>query len=246
MKYLTNPDRRGGATMARKKRRTAAQRRATARLIAHNKARRRATKRTSAAPARARTTHRGAGGSMAKRRRRRSTARKTVRRRSTTARRRTHTRRRRRTGGAITMRPVRGRVYRRNPSFGGILGSVVETAKDAGATLVGGAAARVISGYIPIQQQGLVGVAVQTAVAIGLRMIAGKVVNRDLARFVGAGAMQVPLKNLITTFVPQAGAFLGDYDGVGAYLPEAGVGAYLEPGVGDYENQQVGSYVEVM
>jgi len=40
--------------------------------------------------------------------------------------------------------------------------------------------------------------------------------------------MQVPLKNLITSFVPQAGAYLGDYDSIGAYEAMQG---YL-PGAG--------------
>ncbi|MGH3589539.1 MAG: hypothetical protein ACRDRF_00680 [Pseudonocardiaceae bacterium] len=118
---------------------------------------------------------------------------------------------------------------------------------DAGATLVGGALARTASGLIPLPNTGLTGAAVGLGVALGIGMAARKVVSADTARFLTAGAMQVPLKSLITTFVPQAGAFLGDYDNIGTYaLPGGGVAGYLDSvsDPSDYGRSDMSSYVE--
>jgi hypothetical protein len=117
--------------------------------------------------------------------------------------------------------------YRRNPA---IVAQLRQGAMDAGATLAGGAAARMATGLLPLPKDGIAGAAAGLAVALGVGMVARKVVSNDTARFITAGAMQVPIKNLITTFVPQAGAFLGDYDNVGTYALPAGVGDYLNPG----------------
>ncbi len=114
-----------------------------------------------------------------------------------------------------------GRRYHRNP---GILGIAKQSVMDAGATLVGGAAARAITGFVPLPDAGLMGVAKGAAVAIGVGLAARRFTNSDTARFITAGAMQVPLKALITTFMPSAGAFLGEYDGVSAYIEEQGGG----------------------
>ena len=125
-------------------------------------------------------------------------------------------------------RARRRRGYARNP---GIVAQLRQGAMDAGATLVGGALARTVGGFVPLPKDGLAGAASGLAVALGVGFAARKVVSSDTARFITAGAMQVPIKNLITTFVPQAGAFLGDYDNIGAYaLPATGVGDYLNPG----------------
>lgn len=119
---------------------------------------------------------------------------------------------------------------------------------DAGATLVGGAAARIVTGFVPLPKDGLAGVAVGLGVALGVGMAARKVVKGDTARFIVAGAMQVPIKSLITTFVPGAGAYLGDYDNIGAYqLPSGnGMGDYLNPGsqnmYTEREDEQIGVY----
>ena len=104
---------------------------------------------------------------------------------------------------------------------------------DAGATLAGGAVARMASGFLPSLGSPLVNVAAQFALGAGIGIASRKVVSADTARFITAGAMQVPLKNLITTFVPQAGAFLGDYDNVGTYeMPGGGVSGYMGAGQG--------------
>lgn len=137
----------------------------------------------------------------------------------------------------------RRRGYRGNP---GIVAQIQQGAMDAGATLVGGAVARTVSGFVPLSDAGIMGVAKGTLVAVGVGMAARRFLSSDTSRFIMAGAMQVPLKNLITTFVPQAGAFLGDYDGVSAYIgEEPEVSGYVSDvsGVGEmYEG--VGEYVE--
>jgi len=116
---------------------------------------------------------------------------------------------------------------------------------DAGATLAGGAVARVVTGFVPLPKDGLAGVAVGLGVALGVGVAARKFTRGDTARFIMAGAMQVPIKSLITTFVPQAGAYLGDYDSMGTYaLPSGGgMGDYLNPGMyGQPEEVEIGVY----
>jgi hypothetical protein len=120
---------------------------------------------------------------------------------------------------------------------------------DAGATLVGGAVARIATGFLPLPKEGLAGAASGLAVAVAVGIVAGNFVRGDTARFITAGAMQVPVKALITTFVPGAGAYLGDYDAVGTYALPGGngdVGNYLSPGMYGYgaasDDVEVGVY----
>lgn len=169
---------------------------------------------------------------MARRKKRSTARRSTAKRRSSPRRRRSAKRRSpvtrlRRNSVYLTNRPHRRRKrYGMNPR-GGIVGQVMQGMKDAGATLVGGALARTATGFVPLPNTGLTGAAVGVGVAVALGMVARKVVSADTARFITAGAMQVPLKALITTAVPSAGAFLGDYDAMGVYGPQ-GVAGYLD------------------
>lgn len=235
--FMVNPPRRKS-----RKRRTAAQKRATAKMIAANKRKRSAGKKKRRAPARARNKVRRIRklnrkvAPVARKRRRRTTARRAAprrRRRSSTKRRSPVTSLRRHSVYLTNPRRKRRRVrrsrYRRNPS---IVGQIKQGVFDAGATLAGGAAARVVSGMLPLPKDGLAGTASSLAVALAVGMVARKVVSHDTARFLTAGAMQVPVKNLITTFLPGAGAYLGDYDNIGTYAVGAGgVGNYLSPGM---------------
>lgn len=132
--------------------------------------------------------------------------------------------------------PRRRRRHRRNPrrfSSGGVVKTLKQGAMDAGATLVGGAVARMATGMLPLPKDGVAGAASGLAVAVGIGILSRKVVSGDTSRFITAGAMQVPIKNLITSFVPGAGAFLGDYDQqmFGSYAMPDGVGNYLNPGM---------------
>lgn len=238
MLFMVNPP--------KKKRRSAAQKRATAKMIAANrrsrgllksirtksKKRRGTKKRQRSATT---TTSRKRKPIMAAKRRKGTTKRRrrTTKRRSPVTSLRRHAvyqtnPRRRRRSKAVTHRRRRTR-YHRNPA---LFATLQQGAMDAGATLVGGAAARIVGGLLPLPKDGLAGVASGLAVALGVSFAARKVVKGDTARFITAGAMQVPIKSLITTFVPQAGAYLGDYDSIGAYaLPSSqGVGDYLQSG----------------
>lgn len=235
--FMVNPPKRKS-----RKRRTAAQKRATAKMIAANKAKRRGTKkRRRSAPKVSTRRKRKAVTPMAKRRRRRTTARKAAprRRRRSTAKRRSPVTSLRRHSVYLTnprRRKRRVRRFRRNPA---LFAQLRQGAMDAGAALVGGAAGRIVTGMLPLPKEGLAGVASSLAVALGVGFAARKVVSADTARFITAGAMQVPIKNLITTFVPQAGAFLGDYDNIGTYaLPgENQMGNYLSPGMYGYQQE---------
>ncbi len=236
MLYLINPRKRGAARKARKKRRTAAQKAATKKMLA-------ARKRAGASKRRkSRTTKRST--SMARKARKRSSTRK----RRRTARRRSPGVRLVRRGVAVYQgnprrrrRGARRRGYRGNP---GIVGIVKQGAMDAVATLGGGAAARIVTGFVPLPDAGIMGVAKGALVAVGIGVASRRFLSSDTARFVTAGAMQVPIKNLITTFLPQAGAYLGDEsypsfngaegDDMGAYLSGGESPADLYEGVGEY------------
>ena len=117
---------------------------------------------------------------------------------------------------------------------------------DSLATLGGGAVARIAGGFIPLADAGILGAAKGVGIAVVIGMASRKFLSSDVARFITAGAMQVPIKNLITSFVPAAGAYLGDYDNVGAYeIGEDEVGDYLQSGgVEEMGEDEVGAYIE--
>jgi hypothetical protein len=116
--------------------------------------------------------------------------------------------------------------------------------KDTGAVLAGGAVGRTVGGLLPVFGNPVAEAAKGVLVAIGVRMAASKFLGADVARFAAAGAMQVPLKNLVLGFVPQAAPFLGDYGDafMGSYGGAAAVGA----GDSNYTGaEEFGSYTEV-
>lgn len=240
MLYLVNGPPKGGRKGKRK--RTAKQRAATKKMLA---ARKRAT--ASRSTSSARTTKRST--SMARKAKRSGASRK--RRRSSAKRRGAGVRLVRRGTTVYQGNPKRrrargGRRYHRNP---GILSGIKQQVMDAGATLVGGAAARAITGFVPLPDGGVMGFAKSALVAVGVGIGARKVVSSDTARFIAAGAMQVALKNAITSFVPAAGAFLGEYDGVQGYVEDQNpavsgyvTGGALYEGVGEYESA-MGAYL---
>jgi hypothetical protein len=105
-------------------------------------------------------------------------------------------------------------VYSSNPPF---LRGIMQGGKDAAAVLAGGAAARTISNLVPLAKTGFIGIGVQVGAAAVVGMAARRFVSGDIARMMVAGAMQVPLKALITQFIPGAAGLLGDYD-MSSYL----------------------------
>lgn len=222
MIYAINAPRR-----RRKKKRSAKQRAATRKMLA---ARKRKLGAKRAQPARRKSTRTTRRTSMARRKRR--AAPKSRRRRRGTAKRRSGVRLVRRGMTVYQGNPRRHRRSRRRRGYGrnpAIIAIIKQSAMDAVATLGGGAAARVVTNLVPLANTGLAGVAKGVGVAAVIGLASRRFLSADTARFVTAGAMQVPVKALITTFLPQAGGFLGDYDNIEAYV-ESGQGDYLQSG----------------
>jgi hypothetical protein len=237
-RFLINPKRRKAARKGSgtRRRRTAAQRAATARMLAANVARRRTSKggkmatkrkRKAAAPRKRRrkVTRRNPGMLANPRRRRRATARKVTRRR---------------------------RSVRRNPSIGGALSLVTRGVKDAAYMVGGEMASNIVAGYIPALLKGADGVETQTGAQ--LRKVISAVVvgfgaqqlfkgRGDAARFMVAGALAAPIKQVIRPLLPTTGVLSGalaSYPRLAAYptpvpVLTAGRGAltgYARRGVG--------------
>ena len=104
--------------------------------------------------------------------------------------------------------------YRHNP---GIMANVIGSVKDAAFVGVGAAVGRTVGNIIPIGGTPITDFAKGVVVAVGVRMLGRRFLGPDAARMLAAGALYVPFKNVITSFVPAAGAFLGDYSDLAAY-----------------------------
>jgi hypothetical protein len=242
MLYFVNPASKGRkrqASKGKKKRKGPSRKQLAARRKFAAMARARA--RTAKKKKRATTRRKPA---MATRKRKRTT---TKRRRRTTAKRRSGVRLVRRGTTVYQGNPRRKRRgrrrYHRNP---GIVAQLVGLAKDTGAVLVGGAVGRVASNVLPSFGNPIADAAKGFAIAIGVRMFGGKLVGNDMARLAAAGAAQVPLKNLIVGFVPQAATFLGDYEAQGALMGEySDVSGYLDAGDMVEVAENMGSYSDV-
>jgi hypothetical protein len=118
--------------------------------------------------------------------------------------------RRRFHAAGYTRNPRRRHRYRRNPA-GGIVRQTTDLMLGAGAALVGAAAGRAVGNLIPFgQSDPVMGFVKGVAVAIGIRMVGPKVgLSPRLAELAAVGAIMGPTKDLIVSFVPQAGQFLG-------------------------------------
>ncbi len=213
---ISNPVKKGRKKMAtRRKPRTAAQKRATAKLVASNRRRR-------------------AGGSTA-------TAAAPRRRRRTSV--RTHAtrtyRRARRAAGTAVRRIRRRHASAHRAGFG-----IVHLLKQAGAGAVGALAVDIVYSKLPIPaslQGGNVGAVTKAAVTVGLGILAGKVVNKQLAHGATVGALTVQLHSILKNFAGGFGlAGYTDINGIGEvgyYTPAAiadnsgGIGEYMS-GVG--------------
>lgn len=217
--YLINPP--GRRRMARKrrkgrKRRTAAQIRATKKMLAAARRARRAKSGTKRRKARRTTT----------RKRRFTVARRSSRRRVT--------RRRRRRGGTgtIKFRKVRGSIYRRNPP---LVRRFMRGVQDGLMVNAGEAGVNIVAGFVPLPQDGIMGVAVKGALATGLGMVADRVLPGDSARMIVAGGFAAAMKPFLRQ-LPVIGPALGEDLPIGE-LPigeyEDAMGSYPE-GVGEY------------
>lgn len=232
---IVNPSPRKGKKMAtRKKARTAKQRAATRRLVAMNRAR--------------------AKGHSAPRRAKRSSAAPKRRRARRTTVHSAPARRVRRRGHRISSKRAAshaGRVlrYRRPNPIDFMLNTLTPS-------LVGGAGALgldVVMGVLPIPdtlKNGPMAPLVKVAGAIGLGMIASKVVNRRVGEQVAAGAITVQVYNFAKAMLIKVGGgkipglsmypdgYLGEYVS-GNEMPALG---YRDSGmnVGEYDNSMSG------
>jgi hypothetical protein len=144
------------------------------------------------------------------------------------------------------------RRHHRNPalSAGGIIKQATRGVKDASAIVIGKAATRVVSNFIPIgTNAGIIGAVKQVLVAVGVGYGASKLVKSgDFARFVTAGGIAGALETIVKGLnIPILSANLGDggeysalnatgtsaYQGIGAYVQSPGVGAYPLGEMGD-------------
>lgn len=193
--FVGNPPKRRKA----KKRRTAAQRRATAKMLRARKASLRKTKKAGASR-RSLTTRRKRSVPMATTKRRRKSKKRVVAaRRRSTARRKT-TRRRRRSTGSITLRRVKGAVYKRNP---GIVNTLMQGVKDAAFVFAGRTAAGMVAAKLPNVVGGNVGLMVNKGVTgVLLGLVTRKALGNDAARFVVAGAFGSIVEDVARQVLP--------------------------------------------
>ncbi len=176
-----------------------------------------------------------------------------------TSRRRAAPRKRRRNPGTAVARPrprsaAPRKVYRRNthrsnPRRPRIVKTLIDGVQNAGAAVLGKAAARAIPQQFGFQTTGPMGIAVQAGVAIVVGMVADRVARKQ-APFIVAGALMAPIESAIRDFnIPILSEALGAYP-LAAYpglpslpagAPSEGVGAYPEDGwaMGSYESSNM-------
>jgi hypothetical protein len=209
-------------------------------------------------------------GTMARRKKRAARRRTSVasRRRRTSVRRYasnapTTKRRKRRRVGVTARRGKRStkRRYRRNPPLGGLMRDGKDLLIGTGFALGGMAVGRFVASNVPLnvnnaQLQPYVDFGKGVAVAVAIQMFGSKAIGRDNARLAAIGALVVPVKNLVISFMPQAANFLGAYDRptampgftstgrMNAYPPRAQVSAYPSAGMGSYASHE--SYAGAM
>jgi len=163
--------------------------------------------------------------------------------------------RRRRSNPRRSYRRARGR--RRNPprllrglgSGRGIIGNVVSGFVDAGWLLAGEAGTNVVSGFIPLDKTGPMGLVVKVASAVAVSWLA-KRISPNASKMALAGGLASVIRGPVKAAnIPLLSPNLGDlYDesgyavGAGAYpmLP-AGVGAYPQ-GLGEEEDEAFVQY----
>lgn len=148
----------------------------------------------------------------------------------------------------------RGFGVRSNP---GVVGLVMQGAKDAGAIVGGKVAANVVARAIPLADAGAMGVIKRVAAAVAVGYAANKFLSRDTARLMLAGGLTAVIESAARAVLPANIVAIGlageDADALGAYLAgieegaalgaEEGIGAYLNAGVGA-DDDGFGAYPE--
>lgn len=122
------------------------------------------------------------------------------------------------------------RRYRRNPSVAGIGRQVIEMGKQTVAVLAGRTLGRTLSGMIPFGGTSpLVSAGKGVAVAIGIKMLARRVVSADLADALAVGALIGPVTDLVNSYTPSLAPYLSGgpirmptFPAMGTYAPRVG------------------------
>ncbi len=131
----------------------------------------------------------------------------------------------------------KGFGVRANP---GVVGMVVQGAKDAGAIVGGKVAANVVARAIPLADTGAMGVVKRVGAAAVVGYAAQKFLSRDVARLMLAGGLTAVIENAARAVLPANIVAIGlqgdDADALGAYLAGIEEGAALgaEEALGAY------------
>lgn len=147
----------------------------------------------------------------------------------------------------------RGFGVRSNP---GVVGMVMQGAKDAGAIVGGKVAANVVARAIPLADAGAMGVVKRVGAAVLVGYAANKFLSRETARLMLAGGLTAVIESAARAVLPANIVAIGlageDADALGAYLAgieegaalgaDEALGAYLQAGVGAEDG--VGAYPE--
>lgn len=168
------------------------------------------------------------------------------RRRRTTSKRRKTTavaKRRRRSPSRAIARPARRIRRRRNPiASRGLMKNVIGSFQDGAIGSLGGIAASVVSGVLPLPitlKEGAMAPVVQGLIGIGTGMVVGKFMNRSIGEKMATGAVTIALhgtmKNLIGQVAPNLN--LGGYD-------DGLLGAYDDGLLGAYDTDDLSYYTE--
>lgn len=174
--------------------------------------------------ARKKTPPRNADGTF---RKGRATARK-----SSSSRSRTRSRARRSSGGR--------KRYSNNPKLTTTLRNGVV---NAGLIVAGEAASRTVPRFLPVPQTGVVGLTVKTVVALAVGMVAEQFLTRPKADMIVAGALSVPMRDLIATAnIPVISEAVTP--GLSAYVQAQRMGAGSVAALPASRNGRLAAYVQ--
>lgn len=122
---------------------------------------------------------------------------------------------------------------------------IINLLKQAGIGAVGSIAVDVVYNKLPLpasMKSGNVAPIVKAGVTIGLGLLAGRFLNKQLAHGATVGALTVQLRDVMHNFLPASMQGYTDINGVEYYSPAItdGVGAYLSA---NEEHANVGAYM---
>lgn len=103
---------------------------------------------------------------------------------------------------------------------------VLQAGADALTITTGQAIVRLVPQLLPLPQTGAVGLAISTATAILAGMAAERVVSRDTARMLTAGAISVPLQRAAMTYLAPSVPLVGKALGLGRYPARRSLAGY--------------------